>query len=100
MVDVCLLVVYIVFTIYLAKIVTNWSVFAQSEEKMRLLAVSIWPIWLSIFAINGEITLESVFQKVADLEIAVNTLKVIISDLYLARSLNLLMDQIFLLGLF
>ena len=48
---------------------------------MRPKAVSILPIWLTLHAINGDITLESVFQKVTDLELKVNTLEVIIWDL-------------------
>ena len=47
-------------------------------------AVSIWPLFLAnllllFLAINADINLESVDQKVNDLEIELNTLKVYIS---------------------
>ena len=56
---------------------TNCSLISKSKEKMR--AVSIWPLFLANLAINADITLESVDQKVNDLEIELNTLKVYIS---------------------
>ena len=42
-------------------------------------AVTIWPLFLANLAINADITLESVDQKVNDLEIELNTLKVNVS---------------------
>ena len=38
--------------------------------------VSIWPLFLANLAINADTTLESVDQKVNDLEIELNSLKV------------------------
>ena len=44
---------------------------------MRPKSFPIWLLWLTIFGINGEVTLESVYQKVNDLEVEVKNLKVI-----------------------
>ena len=49
---------------------------APVAEKMRKITFSIWLLWLIIFDINGQLTLESVAQKVNDMEVEVNTLKV------------------------
>jgi len=46
---------------------------------MRPKAFPIWLFWVIIFGINGEVTLESVYQKVNELEVEVKNLKVIIS---------------------
>ena len=45
---------------------------------MRPKSFPIWLFWVIIFVINGEITLESVYQKVNDLEVEVKILKVIV----------------------
>ena len=37
---------------------------------------SIWLVWLGIVKINAELTLESVYQKVNELEVEVTALKV------------------------
>ena len=49
---------------------------------MRQKAFPIWLFWVIIFGINGEVTLESVYQKVNDLEVEVKNLKVIISKVF------------------
>ena len=46
------------------------------SEKMRRITFPIWLVWLIISAINAELTLESVYQKVNDLEVEVTALKV------------------------
>ena len=43
---------------------------------MRRITFPIWLVWLIISAINAELTLESVYQKVNDLEVEVTALKV------------------------
>ena len=43
---------------------------------MRKITFSIWLLWLIIFDINAQLTLESVAQKVNDLEVEVTALKV------------------------
>ena len=43
---------------------------------MRPKAFPIWLLWVIIFGINGEVTLESVYQKVNDLEFEMKSLKV------------------------
>ena len=43
---------------------------------MRRITFSSWLVWLTISAINAELTLESVYQKVNDLEVEVTALKV------------------------
>ena len=48
----------------------------SQSEKMRRITFSIWLVWLIISAINAELTLESVNQKVNDLEVEVTALKV------------------------
>ena len=45
-------------------------------EKMRKITFSISLLWLIIFDINGELTLESVARKVDDMEVEVTALKV------------------------
>ena len=47
------------------------------SEKMRKITFSIWLLWLIIFHINAELTLESVAQEVHDLKVEVTTLKVL-----------------------
>ena len=49
---------------------------APVAEKMRKITFSIWLLWLTIFDINGQLTLESVAQKVNDMEVEVTALKV------------------------
>ena len=46
------------------------------SEKMGRITFSIWLVWQTISAINAELTLESVYQKVNDLEVEVTVLKV------------------------
>ena len=43
---------------------------------MRKITFSIWLLWLIIFDINAQLTLESVAQRVNDLEVEVTALKV------------------------
>ena len=43
---------------------------------MRPKAFPIWLFWVIIFGINGKVTLESVYQKVNELEVEVKNLKV------------------------
>ena len=43
---------------------------------MRRITFSIWLVWLTISVVNAELTLESVYQKVNELEVEVNALKV------------------------
>ena len=49
---------------------------APVAQKMRKITFSIWLLWLIIFDINGELTLESVARKVDDMEVEVTALKV------------------------
>ena len=49
---------------------------APAVQKMRKITFSIWLLWLIIFDINGQLTLESVAQKVNDMEVEVTALKV------------------------
>ena len=43
---------------------------------MRRITFSSWLVWLTISAINAKLTLESVYQKVNELEVEVTALKV------------------------
>ena len=70
-------VVYVVFPIYFEQIVNNRSLGVHHSEKMRPLKCFIWLLWLLV--INAELTLESVYQKVNDLEDEVTTLKVFLT---------------------
>ena len=70
-----LFVVYVVFPIYLNQIVNNRSSGVYHSEKMRPIKYFIWLLWL--FAVNAELTLESVNRKVNDLEVEVTALKVL-----------------------
>ena len=60
--------------------IVNKQLFSSRQvpvaEKMRKITFSIWLLWLIIFDINGELTLESVAQKVNDMEVEVTALKV------------------------
>ena len=67
-------VVYVVFPIYFEQIVNNRSLDVHSSEKMRPIKCFIWLLWLLV--ISAELTLESVYRKVNDLEDEVTTLKV------------------------
>ena len=67
-------VVYVVFPIYFEQIVNNRSWGVHHSEKMRPIKCFIWLLWLLV--ISAELTLESVYRKVNDLEDEVTTLKV------------------------
>ena len=69
-------VVYVVFPIYFEQIVNNRSSGIHQSEKMRPTKCFICLLWLLPTLINAELTLESVYQKVNDLEVEVTTLKV------------------------
>ena len=49
---------------------------------MRRITFSIWLVWLLIFDINAELTLESVNQKVNALEVEVTALKVYMTNIH------------------
>ena len=70
-----LFVVYVVFPIYFDLKVNNRSSGVYHSEKMRPIRCFIWLLWLLIA--NAELTLESVYQKVNDLEAEMTALKVI-----------------------
>ena len=56
--------------------IVNKRLSETHSEKMRKITFSIWLVWQTISAINAELTLESVYQKVNDLEVEVTVLKV------------------------
>ena len=71
-----LLFVYVVF-VYLNQIVPYpQGKFTSISEKMRTITFSNGLLWLSLLGVNAELTLESVYQKVNDLEVEMNVLKV------------------------
>ena len=43
---------------------------------MRTITLVIWLLWLMLSAIDAQLTLEYVYQKVLDLEVEVTALKV------------------------
>ena len=70
-----LFVVYVVFPVYFDQKVNNRSSAVHHSEKMRPIKCFIWLLWL--FAVNAELTLDSVYEKVTGLEVEVTALKVI-----------------------
>ena len=71
-----LCVYYIVLCtyIYFDQIVNNRSSGVNHSEKMRTIRFSIWLFWF--LETNAELTLETVYKKVNDLEVEVTALKV------------------------
>lgn len=70
-----LLVVCVVF-IDFDQIVSNRSSNVDHPEKMRTITFSHGLLWLTILEVNAELSLESVYQKVNDLEVEMIALKV------------------------
>ena len=65
-----------VFTIYLRQKVIHFYSVVDHSEKMRAITLSNWLIWLVYAKINAQLTLESVYQKVNNLEVEMIVLKV------------------------
>lgn len=65
-----------VFTIYLRQKVIHFYSVVFHSEKMRAITLSNWLIWLIYAKINAQLTLESVYQKVNNLEVEMIVLKV------------------------